>query len=104
MGNESQVETTKDIKKNMYYDKPSEVRRRESRKLDKRILQERIEAKAAAVVRRGLQLGHRTVRVEVRSLRRRDPGQVLAAEDPQPEHLFGRQLRLDGPVCQRQRR
>ena len=38
---------TKDIKKNMYYDKPSEVRRRESRKLEKRILQERIEAKAA---------------------------------------------------------
>jgi small subunit ribosomal protein S21 len=32
---------TKDIKKNMYYDKPSEVRRRESRKLEKRILQER---------------------------------------------------------------
>ena len=42
---------TKDIKKNMYYDKPSEVRRRESRKLEKRILQERIEAKAALLKR-----------------------------------------------------
>jgi small subunit ribosomal protein S21 len=36
---------TKDIKKNMYYDKPSEVKRRESRKLEKRLLQERMEAK-----------------------------------------------------------
>lgn len=38
---------TKDIKKKMYYDKPSERRRRESRKLDKRLQQERIEATAA---------------------------------------------------------
>ncbi|HEX3132882.1 MAG TPA: 30S ribosomal protein S21 [Planctomycetota bacterium] len=38
---------TKDIKKNLYYDKPSEVRRRESRKLEKRLLQEKMEAKAA---------------------------------------------------------
>jgi small subunit ribosomal protein S21 len=38
---------TKDIKKNMYYDKPSEVKRRESRKLEKRLLQEKLEAKAA---------------------------------------------------------
>lgn len=36
---------TKDIKKNMYYDKPSETKRRESRKLEKRLLQERMEAK-----------------------------------------------------------
>ncbi len=35
---------TKEIKKNMYYEKPSEVKRRESRKLDKRISQERAEA------------------------------------------------------------
>jgi small subunit ribosomal protein S21 len=38
---------TKDIKKNLYYDKPSEERRRESRKLEKRLLQEKMEAKAA---------------------------------------------------------
>jgi small subunit ribosomal protein S21 len=37
---------TKDIKKNMYYDKPSETKRRESRKLEKRLLQEKMEAKA----------------------------------------------------------
>lgn len=43
---------TKDIKKNLYYEKPSEMRRRESRKLEKRILGERLEAKAAAAVRR----------------------------------------------------
>ncbi len=36
---------TKDIKKSLYYDKPSERRRRELRKLEKRILQERMEAK-----------------------------------------------------------
>lgn len=35
---------TKDIKKHLYYDKPSEVRRREARKLEKRLLQERLEA------------------------------------------------------------
>jgi len=35
---------TKDIKKCLYYDKPSEKKRRESRKLEKRILQERSEA------------------------------------------------------------
>ena len=35
---------TKDIKKCLYYDKPSEKRRRESRKLEKRIAQERLEA------------------------------------------------------------
>jgi small subunit ribosomal protein S21 len=35
---------TKDIKKNLYYDKPSERRRREARKLEKRIIQERAEA------------------------------------------------------------
>ena len=38
---------TKDIKKNLYYDKPSERRRRESRKLEKRLLQEKMEAAAA---------------------------------------------------------
>lgn len=38
---------TKDIKKNLYYDKPSERRRRESRKLKKRLLQEKMEAAAA---------------------------------------------------------
>lgn len=32
---------TKDIKKNMYFEKPSERRRRESRKLEKRIASER---------------------------------------------------------------
>ena len=35
---------TKDIKKSLYYDKPSECRRRELRKLEKRIAQERLEA------------------------------------------------------------
>lgn len=35
---------TKDIKKCLHYDKPSEKKRRESRKLEKRILQERSEA------------------------------------------------------------
>ncbi len=35
---------TKDIKKGLYYDKPSEKKRRESRKLEKRLLQERSEA------------------------------------------------------------
>jgi small subunit ribosomal protein S21 len=38
---------TKDIKKNLYYDKPSEKRRRESRKLEKRIAGEKLEAAAA---------------------------------------------------------
>ena len=42
---------TKDIKKNLYYDKPSERRRRESRKLEKRLLQEKMEATAAQHVR-----------------------------------------------------
>ena len=42
---------TKDIKKNLYYDKPSERRRREARKLEKRILQERAEAAAGATQR-----------------------------------------------------
>jgi small subunit ribosomal protein S21 len=42
---------TKDIKKNLYYDKPSERRRRESRKLEKRLLQEKIEAAAASHTR-----------------------------------------------------
>ncbi|MCS6970310.1 MAG: 30S ribosomal protein S21 [Planctomycetota bacterium] len=37
---------TKDIKKHLYYDKPSEVRRREIRKLEKRLLQERLEAQS----------------------------------------------------------
>ena len=35
---------TKDIKKNMFYDKPSERKRREYRKLEKRIEGERLEA------------------------------------------------------------
>jgi small subunit ribosomal protein S21 len=39
---------TKDIKKNMFYEKPSEVKRREYRKLEKRISQEKIEKAAAA--------------------------------------------------------
>ncbi|MCK6491415.1 MAG: 30S ribosomal protein S21 [Planctomycetes bacterium] len=34
---------TKDIKKNLYYEKPSETRRRESRRLEKRIAAERAE-------------------------------------------------------------
>jgi small subunit ribosomal protein S21 len=38
---------TKDIKKNLYYDKPSERRRRESRKLEKRLLQEKMDAASA---------------------------------------------------------
>jgi small subunit ribosomal protein S21 len=42
---------TKDIKKKMYYDKPSETRRRESRKLEKRLIQERLEASTASVYR-----------------------------------------------------
>lgn len=33
---------TKDIKKNMYFEKPSEQRRREARKLEKRLIQERL--------------------------------------------------------------
>jgi len=33
---------TKDIKKSMYYDKPSERRRRELRKLQKRLAAERV--------------------------------------------------------------
>ncbi len=33
---------TKDIKKNLYYDKPSERKRREARKLEKRLLAERL--------------------------------------------------------------
>ena len=41
---------TKDIKKNLYYEKPSETRRRESRKLEKRISGERAEREAAARV------------------------------------------------------
>ncbi|MBA2479582.1 MAG: 30S ribosomal protein S21 [Planctomycetes bacterium] len=39
---------TKDIKKNLYYDKPSERRRREARKLEKRIIQERAESAAGS--------------------------------------------------------
>ncbi len=39
---------TKDIKKNMFYEKPSEVKRREYRKLEKRISQEKAEKAAAA--------------------------------------------------------
>ncbi len=38
---------TKDIKKNLHYEKPSEVKRRESRKLDKRIEGEKAEAARA---------------------------------------------------------
>ncbi len=38
---------TKDIKKNLYYDKPSEVKRRESRKLEKRLEAEKAEAARA---------------------------------------------------------
>ena len=38
---------TKDIKKNLYYDKPSEKKRREYRKLEKRIEGERAEAARA---------------------------------------------------------
>jgi small subunit ribosomal protein S21 len=38
---------TKDIKKNLYYDKPSEKKRREYRKLEKRIEGERLEAARA---------------------------------------------------------
>jgi small subunit ribosomal protein S21 len=34
---------TKDIKKNLHYEKPSEIRRRESRRLEKRIAAERAE-------------------------------------------------------------
>lgn len=37
---------TKDIKKAMYYDKPSERKRRELRKLQKRLSQEALAAKA----------------------------------------------------------
>jgi small subunit ribosomal protein S21 len=42
---------TKDIKKNMFYDKPSEKKRREYRKLEKRIQGERAEAERALKVR-----------------------------------------------------
>ncbi|MDA3961834.1 MAG: 30S ribosomal protein S21 [Planctomycetota bacterium] len=35
---------TKDIKKCMFYEKPSEMKRREARKLEKRLLQERTAA------------------------------------------------------------
>jgi small subunit ribosomal protein S21 len=42
---------TKDIKKNLYYDKPSERRRRESRKLEKRIAQDKLEAAAKAGIK-----------------------------------------------------
>jgi small subunit ribosomal protein S21 len=42
---------TKDIKKKLYYDKPSEKRRRESRKLEKRLTQERLEAAGQSVYR-----------------------------------------------------
>lgn len=42
---------TKDIKKNLYYEKPSETRRRESRKLEKRIAGERAEREAASRTR-----------------------------------------------------
>jgi small subunit ribosomal protein S21 len=42
---------TKDIKKNRFYDKPSEKKRREYRKLEKRIQGERAEAERALKVR-----------------------------------------------------
>jgi len=42
---------TKDIKKNLFYDKPSEVKRRDSRKLEKKIQGEAAEAKAALTAR-----------------------------------------------------
>ena len=38
---------TKDIKKNLYYDKPSQLKRRESRKLEKRLEAEKAEAARA---------------------------------------------------------
>ncbi len=38
---------TKDIKKNLHYEKPSEVKRREYRKLEKRREQEKLEAERA---------------------------------------------------------
>ena len=40
---------TKDIKKSLYYDKPSERRRRELRKLEKRIAQEALERQAGGL-------------------------------------------------------